>query len=105
MNAENYVKRCDRYQWHTLIPHVPSKILNPVISPWSFTQWEMDIVSPLPIAATQNKFLLMTIDYFNKWVEVEAYASIKDKDVTKFVWKNIVCRFGVPQAIVTDNEP
>ena len=47
----------------------------------------MDIVSPLPIAATQNKFLLMTIDYFNKWVEVEAYASIKDKDVTKFVWK------------------
>ena len=65
----------------------------------------MDIVSPLPIAATQNKFLLMTIDYFNKWVEVEAYASIKDKDVTKFVWKNIVCRFGVPQAIVTDNEP
>ena len=67
------------------ITHVPSKILNPVISPWSFTQWEMDIVSPLPIAATQNKFLLVTIDYFNKWVEVEVYASIKDKDVTKFV--------------------
>ncbi|RVW32053.1 hypothetical protein CK203_097413 [Vitis vinifera] len=43
----------------------------------------MDIVSPLPIAATQNKFLLVTIDYFNKWVEVEVYASIKDKDVTK----------------------
>ncbi|KAL6315364.1 hypothetical protein AAG906_000472 [Vitis piasezkii] len=33
-----------------------------------------------------------TTDYFSKWVEVEAYANIKDKDVSKFVWKNIICR-------------
>ncbi|RVW13688.1 hypothetical protein CK203_094011 [Vitis vinifera] len=39
-----------------------------------------------------------------KWVEAEAYASIKDKDVTKFVWKNIVC-FGIPQTIIADNGP
>lgn len=34
---------------------------------------------------TQKKLILVAIDYFNKWVEVEAYSSIKDKDVTKFV--------------------
>ena len=50
----------------------------------------MNIVSSLPIDVTQKKLLLIAINYFNKWVEVEAYASIKDKDVTKFVWKNIV---------------
>ena len=42
-------------------------------------------------------------------MEVEAYANIKDKNVfkfvSKFVWKNIVCQFGVPQAIVVDNRP
>ncbi|RVW31060.1 hypothetical protein CK203_093509 [Vitis vinifera] len=64
----------------------------------------MDIVGPLPAAPAQKKFLLVAIDYFSKWVEVEAYASIKDKDVTKFVWKNIVCRFGIPQTIIADNE-
>ncbi|RVW75027.1 Transposon Ty3-I Gag-Pol polyprotein [Vitis vinifera] len=37
--------------------------------------------------------------------KAEAYASIKDKDVTKFVWKNIVCRFGIPQIIIADNGP
>ena len=47
----------------------------------------------------------MVIDYFSKWVEAEAYANIKDKDVTKFVWKNIICRFGIPQAIIADNGP
>ena len=45
----------------------------------------MNIVSPVPIAAAQKKFLLVATDYFNKWVEAEAYASIKDKDVSKFV--------------------
>ena len=65
----------------------------------------MDIVDPLPIAVTQKKYFLFATDYFSKWMEVEAYASIKDKDVPKFVWKNIVCQFGVSRAIVTDNGP
>lgn len=65
----------------------------------------MDIVGPLPPAAAQKKFLLLTTNYFRKWVEVEAYASIKDKDVTKFVWKNILCRFGILQTIIADNDP
>ena len=51
----------------------------------------MDIIGLLPIAVVQKKFLLITTDYFRKLVEIEAYASIKDKDVSKFVWKNIVC--------------
>ena len=56
----------------------------------------MDIIRPLPTTPAQKKFLFVAMDYFSKWVEVEAYASIKDKDVTKFVWKNIICRFGIP---------
>ena len=43
----------------------------------------MDIVGPLPVATAQKKFLLVATDYFSKWVEAEAYANIKDKDVTK----------------------
>ena len=65
----------------------------------------MDIVGPLPAAPTQKKFLLVATDYFSKWVEAEAYASIKEKDVTKFRWKNIVCRFGIPHTIIADNGP
>ncbi|RVW29830.1 hypothetical protein CK203_087375 [Vitis vinifera] len=36
---------------------------------------------PLIVASMQKKFLLVDTDYFSKWVEVEAYASIKDKDI------------------------
>lgn len=47
----------------------------------------------------------MATDYFSKWVEVEAYANTKDKDVSKFVWRNIIYQFGIPQTIITDNGP
>ena len=65
----------------------------------------MVIVGPLPTAPAQKKLLLVVTDYFNKWIEVEVFASIKDKEVVQFVWKNIVCRFGIPQSIVTNNGP
>ena len=65
----------------------------------------MDIVRLLPIRVAQKKFLLVTTDYFGKWVETKAYANIKDKDVSKLVWKNIVCRFKIPRAIVRNNGP
>ena len=103
-DAENYVKMCDQCQRYALIPRMPFEFLNLVMSLWSFALWGMDIVSPLPVTIAHKKFLLIAIDYFDKWVEVEAYASIKDKNVSKFFWKNIVCRFGIPQAIIVNNE-
>ena len=45
----------------------------------------------------------MAVDYFTKWAEAEALANIRDTDVKKFVWKNIVARFGVPNSLVIDN--
>ena len=38
-------------------------------------------------------------------IEAEAFASIKDKEVTQFIWKNIVYRFGIPRKIISDNGP
>ena len=42
-------------------------------------------------------------DYFTKWVEAEPLANIRDVDVKRFVWKNIITRFGVPYALISDN--
>ena len=42
-------------------------------------------------------------DYFTKWVEAEPLANIKDADAKKFIWRNIVTRFGVPRVLISDN--
>ena len=60
-------------------------------------------MGPLPQGKKQVRFLLVAIDYFTKWVEAEALATITEAKVRSFVWKNIVCRFGIPMTIILDN--
>ena len=48
------------------------------------------------------KFLIVVIDYFTKWVEVEPLAKITKQNVKYFVWKSIMCQFGMPRVLVLD---
>ena len=60
-------------------------------------------MGPLPQGKRQMKFLLVAINYFTKWVEAEALATITEAKVQNFVWKYIVCRFGIPRTIISNN--
>ena len=60
-------------------------------------------MGPFPKAVRNKKYLLVGTDYFTKWVETDSLANIRDVDAKKFVWKNIVTRFGVPHTIISDN--
>ena len=50
-----------------------------------------------------KKYLLVGTDYFTKWVEAEPLANIRDVDVKRFIWENIVTRFGVPHVLISNN--
>ncbi|XP_034212942.1 uncharacterized protein LOC117625504 [Prunus dulcis] len=51
----------------------------------------------------QVKYAVVAVDYFTKWAEAEALATIAAARIESFVWQSIVCRFGIPNSIVTDN--
>ena len=101
--ALEYVKKCDQCQRFALSIHQLGGILNPLSSLWPFAQWGLDIVGPFPKAMGNKKYLLVGTDYFMKWVKAEPLANIRDVDAKKFVWKNIVTRFGVPHVLILDN--
>nr|GEX16067.1 reverse transcriptase domain-containing protein [Tanacetum cinerariifolium] len=61
------------------------------------------IPGPLSEGPGKVKFLIVAMDYFTKWIEAKAVATITGSHVKKFVWDNIVCRFGLPGEIVSDN--
>ena len=105
LDAADYVKKCDPFQRMSPILKSPVQDLVSISSPWPFAQWGIDIVGLLPTAPAQKKLLLVAIDYFTKWIEADTFSSIKDRDVTRFIWKNIVCRFGNSRSIVSDNGP
>ena len=60
-------------------------------------------MGPFPITVRQLKFLVVGIEYFTKWVEAEALATITEKNIRNFVWRNIICRYGKPRVLVSDN--
>nr|GEU95127.1 reverse transcriptase domain-containing protein [Tanacetum cinerariifolium] len=66
-------------------------------------EWGIDIAGPFPKGPGKVKFLIVAMDYFTKWIEAKAVAIITDSQVKKFMWDNIVCRFGLPGEIVSDN--
>ena len=61
------------------------------------------ILGPLPIGRGQCKFINVVVDYFTKWAEAEPLATITEHKVRNFVWHSIICRFGIPRSLVSDN--
>ena len=103
-DAKVYVRNCEKCQKHSLIIHTPATELAPLTIPWSFAQWGLDIVGPLPKAKNDKCYLLVGTDYFTKVIEAEPLAKITEHNTEQFVWKNILTRFGLPFAIVSDND-
>ena len=101
--AQEFVRKYDQCQRFTPNMHQPGGVLNPLSSLWPFAQWSLDIVSPFSKVAGNKRYLLVSTDYFTKWVEAEPLANIKDMDAKKFVWKNTVTRFRVPHTLILDN--
>ena len=78
-DAGAYVKTYDKCQRFSNTIGQPSEELTPMMALWPFSQWGLDIMGPFSTAIRQLKFLVVGINNFTKWVEVEALATITEK--------------------------
>lgn len=102
-HAKAVSKRCESCQKHEHMTHLPATYLSPMMCPWPFAQWGLDIVGPFPKAKGGKRFLIVATDYSTKWVEAKALVHITSQDVRRFIWEDIICRFGIPHTIISDN--
>ena len=102
-DATDQVKKCRICQEHAKISRLLSEPLTSIASPWPFQQWGLDILGPLPIGKGQCKFIIVAVDYFTKWAEAEPLATITEQKIGNFLWRAVICRFGIPRALVSDN--
>ncbi|KAI5328097.1 hypothetical protein L3X38_027493 [Prunus dulcis] len=103
-DAQAFTQKCDKCQRFANISQLPAEPLTAMVSPWPFAQWGLDLIGPMPEGKGQVKYAVVAVDYFTKWAEAEALATITAARIESFVWQNIVCRFGIPNSIVTDND-
>jgi transposase InsO family protein len=60
------------------------------------------MVGPLTKAPGGIMHLLVAIDKFSKWIEASPICSMRSKEAVEF-FIDIIYRFGIPNAIITDN--
>jgi hypothetical protein len=65
-----YYKGCQDCQKFGNIQRVPASALNPIIKPWPFRGWGIDLIGQInPPYSKGHIFVLLATNYFTKWVE------------------------------------
>ena len=78
------------------------EVLISMTSPWPFAVWGIDLIGRLLKGRDSVQYTVVAVDYFTKWVEVKALVSITPAKIKEFIYRNIVCRYGVPHTVVSD---
>jgi hypothetical protein len=103
-DAHQYARRCDPYQRtgkptpSTAMPLVPLMALAP------FEKWRIDFVGPIAPATRygRKRYILVATNYATKWAEAMACKNNNAKTVARFLYENIISRFGCPKKLISD---
>ncbi|XP_021808608.1 uncharacterized protein LOC110752301 [Prunus avium] len=75
IDATKLVQNYDHCQHFGSVPKLLAEPLTPIVSPWPFARWGLDLIGPMPQGKGQLKFAIIAVDYFTKWTEAEASAT------------------------------
>jgi hypothetical protein len=103
-DAALYAKKCDPCQ--RVGKPVPSSAmpLHPILAQVPFEKWGIDFVGPikLPSRNGHKRYILVATEYVTKWVEAIATKNDDADTVARFLYENIITRFGYPKELVCD---
>jgi transposase InsO family protein len=78
--------------------------LQPIFFDFPLAKWGLDFIDPInPPSSIGHIFILTTIDYFTKWIEVVPLKNAHDEQVINLLESNIFARFGILLERISDN--
>ena len=80
----------------------PRGLLGSVLSGAPWERLATDVIGPLPVTKEGNRYILVFMDYFTKWVEAFAVPDQTATTTTKVLLNQIVSRFGCPYLLHSD---
>ncbi len=76
--------------------------LHPIPPANIFSRMHMDILGPLPKSEEGYKYILLVVDAFSKWCEAFPLKTMEATEVAKYLYQDIICRYGAPDVLVSD---
>lgn len=76
----------------------------PVLPLQPFAKWGLDFIGPIKSKARQTscEYILVATNYCTKWPEAKALRKNYAAEVAKFLYQNVMTRFGCPVELVSD---
>lgn len=88
LNCDAKVRACKVCQVFAKRLGRPATYYQPVSNVIPFARWGIDLIGPFPMTSERCKFVIVTVDYFTKWVEAEPLATIIAQQCKRFFWRN-----------------
>ena len=100
-HIKKYVASCHLCQTRKISHQGPVGKLQPLEIKSPFYRIGIDILGPLP-SSSNNRYIIVCIDYFTKWVETKAVHSPSATVIARFIINQIFCRHGAPFELISD---
>jgi hypothetical protein len=102
-DVHQYIRSCEPCQ-HSGKPSVRDHwALTPIIPLGPFEKWGIDFIGPInPASKSRNRYIILATDYATKWVEARATRKNDAGTAGRFLFENILMRFGAPWELVSD---
>jgi hypothetical protein len=83
-DATDLVQKCENCQKFVRDQKQPSSLTQLIQPTWPLQRWGLDLLSPLPLAQGNLKYIVVAVQYFSKWIEAKPLAIITSVMVQKF---------------------
>ncbi|CAM4965247.1 unnamed protein product [Rotaria socialis] len=93
---------CQQFKYSNTPTPIPMQ-LHIITEPWHTIG--IDIMGPFPPTPRQKRYLVVIVDYFTRWVEMFALRRTSATDISNIVINEVICRYGIPTYILSDNGP
>ncbi|KAG3089473.1 hypothetical protein PI125_g17984 [Phytophthora idaei] len=67
-----------------------------------FSLLVVDAIGPLVVTPRGSKYISVSVDYFTRWVEAFAVASLDTISFVGAMIEGVICRHGVPERLLSD---
>ena len=104
MDTRKYYCDCDKCQRIGKPSRRDEMPLAPQITLQAFDKWAVDFVGPISPQGKHAgaRYIITTTDYLTRWAEATPMKYCTVATVTKFLFENVVTRFGCPKILISD---
>jgi hypothetical protein len=83
-DATKLVSTCEACQRFSQKTKAPSQSVELIAPSWPLQRWGIDIVGKLIPAHDNYTFVVITVEYFTKWIEAKPLTNVSSATIKKF---------------------